>query len=439
MTKNVDKTFIIETLVIFFLSLIFSMIYKDLYMDEIWNYGFAHNIANGLVPYRDFYMVTTPLFPMLESLFFKIISMNIVTHFLICSAIMTMIYWYIKKINSISYYISFTILLFQAVTTYNILCLLFLLILLSLEEKHKSDYLIGFILGLTFLTKQSIGLLLCFPSLFTKDITKIIKRVVGFITPNLILLIYLIINNAFYDFIDNCFLGISEFSENNRLIFTHYLILLLVCIIYLIYKYLKTKDIKLIYLICFFGIAYPITDSYHVLIPFIPTLTYFLKDIKLNKKGISIAFTSMVLLITIYNWHLYTSYYEYPNQTNTFTYTKLRKDTVANLNTITTYIKNSDKETYIIDDYGYLFKLELSLPLGKYDYFLLGNLGKNGNKQIIDYFDKTCRQESCTFIVNQKDYNSKEYTQYNKYIHEYIINNYEYIEDIQNLSVYRNH
>ena len=30
-------------------------------MDEIWNYTFANNIANGLLPYRDFNMLQTPL------------------------------------------------------------------------------------------------------------------------------------------------------------------------------------------------------------------------------------------------------------------------------------------------------------------------------------------------------------------------------------------
>ena len=30
-------------------------------LDEIWNFNFARNIANGLLPYKDFNMLQTPL------------------------------------------------------------------------------------------------------------------------------------------------------------------------------------------------------------------------------------------------------------------------------------------------------------------------------------------------------------------------------------------
>ncbi len=32
-------------------------------LDEIWNFNFARNIANGLIPYKDFNMLQTPLLP----------------------------------------------------------------------------------------------------------------------------------------------------------------------------------------------------------------------------------------------------------------------------------------------------------------------------------------------------------------------------------------
>ena len=61
---------------IFVLSLIFlNFIPFDL--DEIWNYGFMHNIYSGLVPYKDFNMVITPFFPMLFSLPFFIFGSNL--------------------------------------------------------------------------------------------------------------------------------------------------------------------------------------------------------------------------------------------------------------------------------------------------------------------------------------------------------------------------
>ena len=41
-------------------------------LDEIWNYNFSRNIANGLVPYRDFNMVITPLLSIISGLILKI-------------------------------------------------------------------------------------------------------------------------------------------------------------------------------------------------------------------------------------------------------------------------------------------------------------------------------------------------------------------------------
>ena len=32
-------------------------------LDEIWNFNYARNIANGLIPYKDFNMLQTPLLP----------------------------------------------------------------------------------------------------------------------------------------------------------------------------------------------------------------------------------------------------------------------------------------------------------------------------------------------------------------------------------------
>ena len=35
-------------------------------LDEIWNFNFARNIANGLIPYKDFNMLQTPLLPFIH-------------------------------------------------------------------------------------------------------------------------------------------------------------------------------------------------------------------------------------------------------------------------------------------------------------------------------------------------------------------------------------
>ena len=43
-------------------------------LDEIWNYNTARAISEGLVPYKDISMITTPLLPMITAIFLKTIA-----------------------------------------------------------------------------------------------------------------------------------------------------------------------------------------------------------------------------------------------------------------------------------------------------------------------------------------------------------------------------
>ena len=66
-TKNILKFIILCTIILFW-TLIINIIQND----EIWNYGFAHNIYSGLIPYKDFNMVITPFYPFMMSLLFHL-------------------------------------------------------------------------------------------------------------------------------------------------------------------------------------------------------------------------------------------------------------------------------------------------------------------------------------------------------------------------------
>lgn len=77
-------------LYIFILLTIFSIIIikpiNDL--DEIWNYNTARAVSEGLVPYKDISMITTPLLPILTGVFLKLISNEIIV-----SRILAAILW----------------------------------------------------------------------------------------------------------------------------------------------------------------------------------------------------------------------------------------------------------------------------------------------------------------------------------------------------------
>lgn len=434
-----NKYQIVEFTIIFIVTLLFNLICNTLVHDEVWNYGFSYNIATGQIPYKDFNMVITPLFPILGALFMFIFGKNLVIYHIFNTIICTLIFYYLKRYNPKSYYITYSILLFLCMPGYNLFCLLLLYILMYMEDKKSNDYLIGIVLGLTFLTKQNIGIYLCIPTLFIKDIKRIFKRGVGFLIPNIIILIYILLNNCLYEFIDYVFLGIESFAKENITIISIYLIIHISTLVYLIYNYIKTKDIKLIYIILFQGMAYPIYDTYHVLIPFIPAFNYFLKKLKLNKKIISYTFSIFIISIFSYNIYLYsTKEYSYPNNTEVYKYKKINNNVVNSINIISDYVKKIEGEVFIIDMYAYLIKLETSLPINKYDLLNDGNLGKNGKIRIIKEIDNICQKEKCTFLLNGNEINNEQYSQYNQDILKYIDNTYKKVNNIIGLTIYQN-
>ena len=44
-------------LTLFCIFLVWNLLLVPLNLDEVWNYGFAHNIYSGLIPYKDFNMI----------------------------------------------------------------------------------------------------------------------------------------------------------------------------------------------------------------------------------------------------------------------------------------------------------------------------------------------------------------------------------------------
>ena len=306
---NENKKILFESIIIFILTLTFNLICNEVTLDEIWNYGFSYNIANGLIPYKDFNMIITPFFSILGSIFMLIFGKNLLIYNIFNAIICVIIYFFIKKQTPKYYLIVYSLLLFISLPNYSLFCLLLLYIIINKDKGKSNDYLIGILLGLTFLTKQNIGIFLCVPTLFAKDIKKILKRIFGFIIPTIFFLIYLLYTNTLYSFIDYTLLGMNNFIENNTSINKGYIAIFFITSIYLISSYIKNKDIKLIYLLCFQGMAIPIFDSYHTILAFVPVFGEMLNKIKIPKnipinKFISIGFITYVttiLLLSIYS------------------------------------------------------------------------------------------------------------------------------------------
>ncbi len=72
-------------------------------LDEMWIFNFARCICNGLLPYKDFSIIITPLFPMICAIFLKIFGDEmLVLRFLEVTqsaAILFMIFKVLRRLN----------------------------------------------------------------------------------------------------------------------------------------------------------------------------------------------------------------------------------------------------------------------------------------------------------------------------------------------------
>lgn len=278
-------------------------------LDEIWNFNFARNIADGLVPYRDFNMVPTPLLSMICGLVLLIFGKELLIMRYLAVCLICLVFFMAYKILDRVVPKNVTILLMAVFLSlykevmcidYNYAVLLIGLILLYIELKNvKKEYfeynfiynfVVGFISGLAILFKQSTGLAVCVACITYKffeirrkeDIKQFLKivrtRLLGSIVPGGIFLIYLLVNDSWNDFINYTILGVRTFS--NKVLYSELLkndtisvlAMLVPCCIAIMFAMLFSKKVKeeicifFAYSISSFIVAFPISDNIHFLI-----------------------------------------------------------------------------------------------------------------------------------------------------------------------------
>ena len=291
-------------------------------LDEVWNYNTANAFAMGLIPYKQVSMITTPLLPMINSIFLKIFFNGIITYRVVMGIIFALIvlfiYLIIRELSSkmlLSYICAFfigTLLIKNFLLDYNYLFLLIVLMIVFLEirdlKKNENfnfnhNLCVGLLTGLAFLIKQTIGLLLIIVVIFEVFIYmkktgfdfKLIKfikligvRIFGMMVPITMFLIYLGVNGAFNDFINYAIKGVKEFSNsvpyyrlfdsNDKvvsIISRLFIIVYIPLFITFILESIKNKKLKdeliNIYVLAFcsipvIAIIYPISDDFHLMV-----------------------------------------------------------------------------------------------------------------------------------------------------------------------------
>ena len=144
-----------------------------------------------------------------------------------------------------------------------------LLILILCERKDVNPLIIGILLGLSFFTKQNIGIVFILVDLIYSFRKKtFLKKLVGIFIVFLIFFAYFILTNSLYDFFDQCFFGLVNFEKENNyhrgIYFYLTLIIFGVSIVYVI----KNKSLERFLLLAYMFIALPLYDCAHFLLSF---------------------------------------------------------------------------------------------------------------------------------------------------------------------------
>ena len=206
-------------------------------LDELWNYNTARCIKNGLIPYKDISMITTPLFPTIVAICLKIFGDNLFVFRIVGSVLFTLILFFTYKIfyellKKENVAIIFTEIICLALyqnfmVDYNFFVLLIALIIEYLDLRiHPKDLLIGILAGLAICSKQTLGFfillyVLLIDLLFVKNkddwkvyLKTAINRLIGAFIPLLMFLIFLVVTKSYNDFISYAILGIKTFTNS---------------------------------------------------------------------------------------------------------------------------------------------------------------------------------------------------------------------------------
>ncbi len=422
--------------ILFFIFVLFLYSYvlvPDLVFDATWEFGMAHAIKIGEIPYLDFNTVSTPFYIMFHSIFLHI-SDSFYFYLFINGIICTIIYALYDKINDNNSFLCLSIsllLLYRIfIPSYNFMAFFIIVLLIYLEKKQKNDYLIGFVLGLLFLTKHTIGLPVIVLSMFgQRDYKKVIKRIIGIIIPCFIFLMFLFITNSFKSFLDLCILGLFNFNSNNKNYINVFLIMSIIVLIISLFHIVRYKDIKYYYLIGAFSFVIPICDLSHFSFLFALFMLCEFGNVPGRIKYSNIISFIIIIIPIIFQLMLYNYYFKnitYMNDKH-FKYCLVNKNSYSEFKSILNKYKQYKSNSTIIDFSAIKYDIILDKKINYYNILLTGNYGLNGSKVLIKDINKS---KDHYYIITKNIYYNRNYISQIDYdVIDYIYSNLEKVEE----------
>lgn len=432
-------------LFLFFLIVLAVLGYSYNQYDAIWSYGYSYAISIGEIPYRDFTLLTTPLFPYVFSVGLRFISHDNIVFLIEQALLLTATFYFLFRILGKKGWLLLVIMIFPSlrviIPTYNYLAFFLMVVVIYLEKEHKNDYLIGFVLGLILLTKQSIGVFMLVPTfiLYVKDYKKILKRVFPIMVLMFLFLCYLIFTDSLLSFLDICIFGLFDFAENNGKILTIWFYLSLVLIfILLVFLRKDRKNTSIYYSLCAFSFFFPIFNGYHFsfffvavmisVIPFLPLPEDYVKKLSLCLVGFI-----FIIYFFVYDVFHTTVLKDIPNFKYYVVDEELKQE-IYQVNKLYNKYKNNNKSPIFLGTQSVYFTIFNEERLDYFDVLLRGNYGYDGTNKMIE---KVRNLHNQIFIINMDDYNSTlENDQFDKKIVDYVIKHSKKHDTWDNYYVY---
>ncbi len=380
----------LKYLLYFIFFLLCLILFQNNNLDNMWNYGMAHAIRIGEVPYKDFNIISTPLYPIVMSLGLFIKDSYLV-YLIEQSILCTILVFFLEKIMDKKYLILLPFLFFALgllfCPSYNFFFFLLLIILLYFEKTKKSDYSIGILLGLLFITKHTMGCFIIFFSLLsTFNIKRMFNRLLFSFIPIIILILYWLITHSFYNFIDLSFLGLFDFGNKNKNSFVLGIIFSLIILIYCIYSIIRNKkDIYNYYLLGSFSFIIPMLDFSHLLFIIMLFFMIIFNKINIDDKYYKYIFVILFVVIMFFNISLRFSQIvnlklNIGDKIKYFLVDDNGKDYYSSVMKKYKYYKNS----YMITMSSVIFDIEANHKINYFDVPLYGNFGGNGLSKMIN-------------------------------------------------------
>lgn len=310
-----------------------------------------------------------------------------------------------------------------------------------------------------------------------KEYLKIaLTRIIGILLPVIILIIYLICNNALGDFINYAILGIKTFSNKIsyatlftsdkmeiRALALFMPISIISILVMLIIANIKKKEsieilkllTMLVYSLSIIIVMYPISDEIHFLIGgliAIIGLIYIIflltkiiyngierndkfKIYKLLTSVICIIVFTFILEVSLINIY---SYMEVEKNVEISHYKNIEipEGLINRINLIDNYIlekEKENKEVYILDAEAAIYMIPINRYNKDYDMFLKGNIGKDGEQGQIEKIKN--KNENELLLIKKPEF--KPNWQSPLTVIDYIRKNLEKVGDISIYDIYK--